>query len=90
MSVSVEPKCEKCRIHRCARVNMALQNSAHLHEVAGRHGLTDVGVVLARVEIRADELGPQPCGNSHLDTHPEALQLLQHAMSTEFCAMYIS
>ena len=37
-----------------------------LHEVAGRQGLADVGVVVSRVEVRADQLDAHTSRNPHL------------------------
>ena len=44
----------------------ALQAGARLHEVAGGDRLADVGVVLARVEVRAHQLCAQPGRYAHL------------------------
>ena len=58
----------RCRnVQQCQVVNDAgTAGRARLHEVAGGDGLADVGVVLARVEVRADQLRAQPRRDAHL------------------------
>ena len=62
---------------KLAALKGGVGDRACLHEVAGGDGLADVGVVVARVEVGADQLGAEPGCNPDLHTR---VALLVRAM----------
>lgn len=54
------------------------QGAACLHEVAGSDGFANVGVVVTRFEVRADQWCAQPCGYPHLRPEHDSIRGQAH------------
>ena len=67
------------------KTNETRQGVACLHEVAGRDGLADVGVVVARLEVCAHQRRAQPGCYPHLRRHMHASFIKPQPFSDAHC-----